>query len=49
MSEQLKFYKGEELNLPASGENGAIYHCKDTKNTYLATENSMERFASAVG
>ena len=36
MSEQLKFYKGVEKDLPKSGiEIGALYHCTDTKNTYI--------------
>lgn len=46
MSEQIKFYKGLETNLPtgrATDENGlitdpievgALYHCTDTGNTY---------------
>lgn len=40
MSEQLKFYKGNESNLPSVFEIGAIYHCLDTGNTYLATSAS---------
>ena len=40
MSEQLKFYKGNESNLPSVFEVGAIYHCLDTGNTYLATSAS---------
>jgi hypothetical protein len=40
MSEQLKFYKGNESSLPTSFETGAIYHCLDTGNTYLATSAS---------
>lgn len=40
MSEQLKFYKGNETSLPSVFEVGAIYHCLDTGNTYLATSIS---------
>ena len=40
MSEQLKFFKGNEANLPSVFEPGAIYHCIDTGNTYLAIDSS---------
>ena len=50
MSEQLKFFKGNETNLPAEVEQGALYHCEDTGNTYLGgEENKTTRFSSAVG
>ena len=50
MSEQLKFFKGNETNLPAEVDQGAIYHCEDTGNTYLGgEENKTTRFSSAVG
>ena len=41
MSEQIKFYKGMESDLPARGaiEIGALYHCVDTNNTYLGVLN----------
>ena len=37
MSEQLKFFKGFETNLPQRDQIqvGALYHCVDTNNTYL--------------
>ena len=40
MSEQLKFFKGNETDLPSVFEPGAIYHCLDTGNTYLAIDSS---------
>lgn len=50
MSEQLKFFKGNETDLPEEIEQGAIYHCEDTGNTYLGGENNgSKRFSSAVG
>lgn len=40
MSEQIYFYKGTEANLPnVTKKPGALYHCTDTGNTYLATAN----------
>lgn len=49
MSEQLKFYKGNESNLPSVFEVGAIYHCLDTGNTYLATSATTTKlFATNV-
>lgn len=49
MSEQLKFYKGNESNLPSVLETGAIYHCLDTGNTYLATSATTKKlFATNV-
>ena len=50
MSEQLKFYKGLEGDLPV-GSNiiiGALYHCTDTKNTYLGTSSGLELWASGT-
>lgn len=35
MSEQLRFFKGNEENLPEIIEESSIYHCEDTGNTYL--------------
>jgi hypothetical protein len=51
LSEQLKFYKGIETDLPKSGiEIGALYHCIDTGNTYRGiSETELELFSSAVG
>lgn len=49
MSEQLKFYKGIEANLPTSGiEIGALYHCTDTGNTYIGTSNTTKRLFSTA-
>lgn len=49
MSEQLKFYRGNESNLSAViPEAGALYHCEDTGNTYLGKENSsLDVFSTA--
>ena len=51
MSENLKFFKGSEMDLPVANPNNAgnIYHCEDTGNTYLSNGSSMILFASAVG
>lgn len=51
MSENLKFFKGSEMDLPVANPSNAgnIYHCEDTGNTYLSNGNSMILFASAVG
>lgn len=51
MSENLKFFKGLEMDLPVANPSNAgnIYHCEDTGNTYLSNGNSMILFASAVG
>lgn len=48
MSEQLKFYKGLEEDLPISNiEIGALYHCEDTGNTYRGiSENEMILFST---
>ena len=48
MSENLKFYKGLEANLPTSGiEVGALYHCTDTGNTYRGvTSTEMQLFST---
>lgn len=48
MSEQLKFFKGDtESKLTTLANNqflipGALYHCLDSGNTYLATSNSTK-------
>ena len=50
MSEQIKFYKGNESDLSnAQQVAGGIYHCEDTKNTYLSDGTEMKYFATAVG
>ena len=51
MSEQVKFYKGSEADLPTSGiEVGAFYHCEDTKNTYRGiSDTQLELYSSALG
>ena len=51
MSDNLKFFKGNEADLPIanSGNAGSIYHCEDTGNTYLSNGDQMILFASAVG
>lgn len=51
MSEQIKFYKGSEANLPTSGiEIGAFYHCEDTGNTYRGiSATELELYSSTVG
>ena len=40
MSERLQFFKGLESDLPTTYVTGALYHCTDTGNTYLATSTS---------
>ena len=50
MSEQLKFYKGLESALPTTYEIGALYHCEDTGNTYLAVAtNELTLYSTSVG
>lgn len=51
MSEQLKFYKGLEKDLPTSEiEIGGLYHCTDTGNTYRGiSATEMELFSTNVG
>ena len=49
MNEEIKFYKGNKANLPASGVPGAIYHCLDTKETYLCiADGNMVLFSTAL-
>lgn len=50
MSENLDFYKGLESNLPKSGiVIGALYHCTDTKNTYIGVSTTkMELWANGA-
>jgi hypothetical protein len=41
MSDQLKFFKGNESHLPQSNvKKGALYHCMDTGNTYQGNSNN---------
>lgn len=50
MSDNLKFYKGLECDLPKSNiQIGAIYHCEDTGNTYRGVSaNKMELFSTTA-
>lgn len=49
MNEQIKFYKGTKLNLPNPGEPGAIYHCLDTKETYLClADGSLTLYSTGL-
>jgi hypothetical protein len=50
MSENLYFYKGLESNLPKSGIIiGGLYHCTDTKNTYIGISTTkMELWANGA-
>lgn len=50
MSEQLKFFKGLEEDLPQGSSIiiGALYHCTDTKNTYIGTNKGLELWASGT-
>ena len=46
MSEQLKFFKGNQSNLTnIVPESGAIYHCEDTGNTYIGKESGLDVFS----
>ena len=49
-NEQVYFYKGSEANLPTNGiKVGALYHCTDTKNTYIGTsETVLELWSSGT-
>ena len=51
MSEQVQFHKGTEIYLPGANIDNAghLFHCEDTKNTYLSNNGTMELFSSAVG
>ncbi len=54
MSEQLKFFKGDtESKLTTLANNkflipGALYHCLDSGNTYLATSNETKQLFSTI-
>ena len=50
MSENLYFYKGLEEALPKNNiKTGALYHCTDTKNTYIGKSgNKLELWSSGT-
>ena len=49
MNAEIKFYKGNKINLPSTGEPGAIYHCLDTKDTYLCLpDKTLSLFSTAL-
>ena len=52
-NEKIKFFKGAEEKIITENdyvlENGSIYYCEDTKNTYIGKNNALSRFSSAVG
>lgn len=50
MSENLYFYKGVESNLSnVEVKAGALYHCTDTKNTYIGTaEGTLELYSTSA-
>lgn len=48
MADMIKFYKGLEASLPASGVNGAIYITTDEGGIYLGTGTSMKRLGDFV-
>ena len=48
MSEKIKFYKGSETDLnKVSVENGSLYYCEDTRNTYIGQNGVLEIFSTA--
>lgn len=48
MADMIKFYKGLEANLPASGTNGALYITTDEGAIYLGTGTGMKRLGDFV-
>lgn len=48
MADMLKFFKGLEAGLPASGVNGAIYITTDEGGIYLGTGTGMKRLGDFV-
>lgn len=48
MADMIKFFKGLEASLPASGVNGAIYITTDEGGIYLGTGNGMKRLGDFV-
>ena len=50
MSEKIYFYKGLETNLPTADIiAGALYHCTDTKNTYIGmADGTLELYSTGT-
>ena len=48
MADMIKFFKGLEANLPASGVNGALYITTDEGAIYLGTGTGMKRLGDFV-
>ena len=49
MNAELRFYKGNKINLPSVGEPGALYHCLDTHETYLClADGSLVIYSTAL-
>ena len=48
MADMIKFYKGLEASLPASGVNGALYITTDEGGIYLGTGTGMKRLGDFV-
>lgn len=48
MADMIKFYKGLEANLPASGVNGALYITTDEGAIYLGTGTGMKRLGDFI-
>lgn len=48
MADMIKFYKGLEASLPASGTNGALYITTDEGAIYLGTGTGMKRLGDFV-
>lgn len=48
MADMIKFFKGLEANLPASGDNGALYVTTDEGAIYLGTGTGMKRLGDFV-
>ena len=48
MADMIKFYKGLEASLPASGVNGALYVTTDEGAIYLGTGTGMKRLGDFV-
>lgn len=48
MADMIKFYKGLEASLPASGVNGALYITTDEGAIYLGTGTGMQRLGDFV-
>lgn len=48
MADMIKFYKGLEASLPATGTNGALYITTDEGGIYLGTGTGMKRLGDFV-